>query len=227
MPQLAEWWPAKVAARARKTPEQAGFVAASTLVYASALSTQPPSPRDDLVRILWTADEIALRIRELAASLCEDLNGVDEPLIVGVLTGSVFFVADLVRAMDRPVQLDFIAVSSYGEKSQSSGVVRLLKDLGRDISGKHVVLVEDIVDTGLTLAYLRESLLSRHPASLRICTLLDKAASRKVEVPVDYVGFDCPDAFVVGYGLDYAGRYRNLPDIGELAPEYYGESKPD
>jgi hypoxanthine phosphoribosyltransferase len=142
--------------------------------------------------------------------------------MVGVLRGAVIFMADLARAIKRPVAIDFMAVSSYGLSTSSTGVVRFLKDLDEDIEGKHVLIVEDIIDSGLTLKYLYDNLKSRKPASLKICTLLNKPSRRKVDVPVDYNGFDIPDYFVVGYGLDYAEKYRNLPFVGVLKPEAYG-----
>lgn len=142
-------------------------------------------------------------------------------MLVGVLKGALMFMVDLARALDRPVEMDFMAISSYGGSAQSSGVVRILKDLDRNISGRNILIVEDIVDTGLTLSYIRDNLLTREPASLRICTLLDKREARKADVPIDYVGFEIPNRFVVGYGLDYAEVYRNLLYIGILKPEKY------
>jgi hypoxanthine phosphoribosyltransferase len=179
---------------------------------------RPRSAAAGVQRVVWTAAAIAARVQALAGEITRDYAGRDL-LCVGVLQGSVFFLADLVRALDVPLTTDFMAVSSYGSGVRSSGVVRILKDLQQDIEGRHVLLIEDIVDTGLTLRYLREQLLLRRPASLRICTLLDKVAARREQVAVDYVGFACPDEFLVGYGLDYAGRYRNLPYIGVLDPQ--------
>jgi len=140
---------------------------------------------------------------------------------VGVLKGCAMFMMDLVRAIPMPLAFDFIAVASYGETTKSSGVVRMLKDLDVDLAGRHVLIVEDIIDSGLTLAYLRSQLLRRGPASLRICTLLNKPDRRTADVSVDYLGFDIPNEFVVGYGLDYAELYRNLPYVGVLKPEIY------
>jgi hypoxanthine phosphoribosyltransferase len=180
----------------------------------------------DLQEILWSEADLQARVRALGAEIARDFPNRApgrEILVVGVLTGSVLFCADLVRAIDVHAQLDFIAVSSYGDRTSSSGVVRLIKDLDRDISGRDVILVEDIVDTGLTLNYLLETLHARQPASLSVCALLDKSAARRCEVPLRYVGFNCPDAFVVGYGLDYAGRYRNLPCIGILNRSIYSD----
>jgi hypoxanthine phosphoribosyltransferase len=141
--------------------------------------------------------------------------------MVGVLRGCVMFMVDLARAIDLPLALDFIAISSYGQSTESSGVVRLLKDLDTDINQRHVLIVEDIIDSGLTLAYLRQLLADRNPASLQICTLLNKPSRRSAEVPVEYIGFDIPNEFVVGYGLDYSERYRNLSYIGILKSEVY------
>lgn len=176
------------------------------------------SLRDHLTEVLFTREQLAARVAELGARLARDYRGKD-PLFVGILTGSFPFIADLVRAIDMPLEVDFMAVSSYGKGTKSSGVVKILKDLDRSMQGRHVVLVEDIVDSGLTLKYLMENLATRHPASLSICTLLDKKDARKEPVEVRYAGFDCPNAFVVGYGLDYAGHYRNLPYIGVLSPD--------
>lgn len=179
-----------------------------------------PAGYDDLDRVLYSRCDIQRRVAEIAA----DIAKTPEPrLVVGVLTGAAIFAADLVRELGGATQLDFIAVSSYGDATQSSGHVRLIKDLSRSIEGYHVILAEDIVDTGLTMAYLRDSLGARSPASLQLCTLLDKREARKVEIQVDHTGFACPDEFVVGYGMDYAGWYRNLPEIGVLKASIYSE----
>ncbi len=174
--------------------------------------------RSHLSGILFTRDEIDAKVQELGARLTREYRDRD-PLFVGILTGSFPFIADLVRSIDIPLEVDFMAVSSYGKGTKSSGVVKILKDLDRSIEGRHVVLVEDIVDSGLTLKYLIENLATRHPASISICTLLDKTDARKEPVEIRYAGFECPNEFVVGYGLDYAGRYRNLPYIGVLSPD--------
>ena len=175
----------------------------------------------DLDKVLITADELQARIRELAAQI--DADYADrELLLVGVLKGAVMVMADLARAIHLPVQMDWMAVSSYGSGTKSSGVVRILKDLDADITGRHVLVVEDIVDSGLTLSWLVGNLQSRHPASLAICAMLRKPAALRTEVDVAYTGFDIGNEFVVGYGLDYAQRYRNLPFIGTLAPHVYG-----
>ncbi len=169
---------------------------------------------------LFSEEQIRVKVRELAEQLVADYRG-KQPLVVGILNGCVPFLSDLVRAMDEPLEVDFISCSSYGRSTKSSGVVRLLKDLDQPIEGRHVLLVEDIIDTGLTLKYLVENLATRKPASIEICALLDKGDARTEAVDVRYTGFACPNRFVVGYGLDYAGLYRNLPYIGVLKPEIY------
>lgn len=171
-------------------------------------------------RILIPASAIARRVDELAATISLDYDG-REVLAVGILKGSTIFLADLVRALDLPVTMDFVAISSYGASTTSSGVVRILKDLDDNIGGRHILIIEDVVDTGLTLNYLLENLRTRGPASVRICALLDKPSRRKVPVPIDYLGFTIPDEFVVGYGLDYNQRYRNLRDVCVLKKEIY------
>lgn len=173
-----------------------------------------------LKEVLISEDRLKERIGELAAQIDADYAGRDL-LMVGVLKGAVMVMADLVRAMHLPVQMDWMAVSSYGSGTKSSGVVRILKDLDTDITGRHVLIVEDIVDSGLTLSWLAGNLRSREPASLEVCAMLRKPAAVKTMVEVAYIGFDIADEFVVGYGLDYAQRYRNLPFIGTLAPEVY------
>lgn len=176
----------------------------------------------DLSELLFSEQAIQTRVQQLGREIAQDFSG-DSLLVVGVLTGAAIFAADLLRQLEVDAELDFIAVSSYGNATQSSGQVRLIKDLGASVEGRHVLLVEDIVDTGLTMSYLRETLRARGPASLRLCTMLDKVEARKMEIEVDYVGFRCPNAFVVGYGLDYAGRYRNLKEIGVLKPAVYSK----
>jgi hypoxanthine phosphoribosyltransferase len=177
----------------------------------------------DLKDVLIPADRLQARVAELAAQIDADYAG-RELLLVGVLKGAVMVMADLARAMRLPVEMDWMAVSSYGSGTRSSGVVRILKDLDADISGKHVLVVEDIVDSGLTLSWLVGNLRSRGPASVQICVMLRKPAAARMDVEVAYTGFDIADEFVVGYGLDYAERYRNLPFIGTLAPHVYGRS---
>lgn len=176
-----------------------------------------PTPGTDEmpIDVLLSTEAIQVRVAALAAALDRDYAG-RTPVLCGVLTGAAIFLADLVRQMHGPVEVDFIAVSSYGAGTHSSGVVRLLKDLNAEVTGRDLVIVEDIVDSGLTLAYLRELFFAREPASLRTCVLLDKKDRRETDVPLDYVGFEIPDAFVVGYGLDYAGLYRQLPYVGVL-----------
>ena len=176
---------------------------------------------DDIAEVVVAEEQIRERTAELAKQVAADYAEVDGLLLVGVLKGAFVFMADFARALDRPVELEFMAVSSYGTRSTSSGVVRILKDLDRDISGRHVLVVEDIVDSGLTLSWLLKYLASRGPASVEVVALLRKPDAVKVEVPVKYVGFDIPNAFVVGYGLDYAERYRELPYVGLLKPEVY------
>lgn len=175
---------------------------------------------DEISEVLVTAEAIARKVRELGAEISRDYQD-RELTVIGILKGAVPFMADLIREITVPLRYDFMAVSSYGASTKSSGVVQILKDLDQDISGQHVLIVEDIVDTGLTLNYLKDNLLSRHPASLRVCTLLDKPSRREVEINPDYNGFSIPDRFVVGYGLDYSERFRQLPFIGVLKPEVY------
>jgi hypoxanthine phosphoribosyltransferase len=176
---------------------------------------------DDIDAVVVSAEQITDRITQLAKEIDEDY--VDrEPLLVGVLKGAAMFMSDLARALERPSTMEFMAVSSYGSGTQSSGVVRILKDLDRDISREHVLIVEDIIDSGLTLSWLLKNLKSRNPASIAIVTLLRKPEAVKVDVDVKYVGFDIPPEFVVGYGLDYNERYRDLPYIGRLKPAVYG-----
>jgi hypoxanthine phosphoribosyltransferase len=177
---------------------------------------------DDIASVLITEQDIHAKVDALAKQIAADRPAGDSDLLlVGVLKGAVMFMTDLARALPVPVQLEFMAVSSYGSATSSSGVVRILKDLDRDIAGRDVLIVEDIIDSGLTLSWLRKNLMARNPASLQVCTLLRKPDAVKVDVPVRYVGFDIPNEFVVGYGLDFAERYRDLPYIGTLKPEVY------
>ena len=175
---------------------------------------------DDLTEVLITEQQINDKIAELSRRIERDYAG-ERVLLVAVLKGAVMVMADLARELRMHVEVDFMAVSSYGLSTQSSGVVRILKDLDTDLSGRHVIIVEDIIDSGLTLAWLRTNLVSRSPASLEILALLRKPDAAKVEVDVKYFGFDIPNEFVVGYGLDYAEKYRNLRGIGVLAPHVY------
>jgi hypoxanthine phosphoribosyltransferase len=171
--------------------------------------------------ILVPAEDLSRRVRELAEEVSRDYAGKNL-LLIGVLKGAVFFLSDLMRHIDIPVEVDFMAVASYGSATKTSGVVRILKDLDAAIEGRDVLIVEDIVDSGLTLRYLRDYLLAQRPASLRIVALLDKEVERSDGVPIDYTGFRIPDRFVVGYGLDYAERYRNLPYVGVIKPAILG-----
>jgi hypoxanthine phosphoribosyltransferase len=174
----------------------------------------------EIERVLISEEQIAAKVAELAAAVDAEYAG-KEILLVGVLKGAVMFMADFARALRTPVSLEFMAVSSYGSATSSSGVVRILKDLDRDVVGKHVLVVEDIIDSGLTLSWLLRNIRSRGPASVAVVALLRKPEALKVEVPVNHIGFDIPSEFVVGYGLDYAERYRDLPFVGLLRPEVY------
>ena len=174
----------------------------------------------DVEEVLITSKEIEDKVREIGGRITEDYRG-EKPLLIGVLRGAVVVMSDLMRNIDLRCELDFMDISSYGSGTSSSGVVRILKDLEEDITDRHVLIVEDIIDTGLTISYLMRSLLARKPASLEICALLSKPSRRRVKLAVRYLGFEVPDEFVVGYGLDYAGAYRNLPDICVLKPEVF------
>lgn len=175
----------------------------------------------DVERVLFSEEELKNRVAEIAAQIDKDYEG-KQPLLVSVLRGSFVFMADLVRQIHLPCTVDFMAVSSYGAGTSSSGQVKIIKDLSEQIEGKDLIVVEDILDSGNTLSYLLKILEHRHPASIRLCTLLDKPDRRVKPVEVHYSGFTIPDAFVVGYGLDYAEKYRNLPYIGILKPQVYG-----
>jgi hypoxanthine phosphoribosyltransferase len=182
---------------------------------------------DDIGEVLLSEDQIAAKVTELGARISADYAGRPVTL-VSVLKGSLPFMADLMRAIDLPLRIDLMEVSSYGgNATESSGLVRILKDLSATIENEDVLIVEDIIDTGLTLNYLVRYLRGKNPATLRICTLLDKPARRLVEIPVDYIGFEIPDQFVVGYGLDYGELYRNLRFVGVLKPEVYGAGGPE
>lgn len=176
---------------------------------------------DDVEEVLIPEEVLRDRIRELGRRIDHEYDS-REPLLVGILTGAFVFVSDLLRAITIPCHVDFMATSSYGSSTESSGIVRILKDINQSIEGRHVLIVDDIIDTGLTMDYLLETLKARYPASLRVCALLDKTPRRLRAVPIDFRGFEIPDKFVIGYGLDYAGRYRNLPFVGVLKPELYG-----
>ncbi|WP_192830308.1 hypoxanthine phosphoribosyltransferase [Mycolicibacterium llatzerense] len=178
----------------------------------------------DIKSVLLSQEQVQARIGEMAALIAEDYradSGDQDLLLITVLKGAVMFVTDLARAIPLPTQLEFMAVSSYGSSTSSSGVVRILKDLDRDISGRDVLIVEDIIDSGLTLSWLLRNLATRGPRSLRVCTLLRKPDAMRADIDVAHIGFDIPDEFVVGYGLDYDERYRDLPYIGTLDPKVY------
>ena len=179
----------------------------------------------DVEEVLLTGEQVQARVAELGAQLAADYEGRD-PVLVSVLKGSIIFLADLVRAMPIPLSIDLMEVSSYGASTESSGQVRILKDLSTPIDGREVIVVEDIIDTGLTLNYLLRYLHDKGPASIRICCLLDKPARRLAPIEIDYRGFTIADRFVIGYGLDYGERYRNLPYIGVLRPSVYGAAPP-
>jgi hypoxanthine phosphoribosyltransferase len=174
----------------------------------------------DVKEVLISSEKIEAKVREIGGRITEDYRG-EKPLLIGILRGAVVVMSDLMRNIDLQCELDFMDISSYGTGTSSSGVVRILKDLEEDITDRHVLIVEDIIDTGLTLSYLLRSLQARKPASLEICALLSKPSRRRAELDVRYLGFEVPDEFVVGYGLDYAGAYRNLPDICVLKPEIF------
>lgn len=174
----------------------------------------------DIAEILISAEELQNKVAELGRQISEDYRGRDL-LLICLLRGAVVFLSDLIRAIDIPLEMDFIAISSYGNSTRSSGVVRLVMDLKSNITDRNVLIVEDIVDTGRTLAYILDNLRTRRPADVKVCALLSKPSRREVPVKLDYLGFEIPDKFVVGYGLDYAEGYRNLPFIGVLKPELY------
>jgi hypoxanthine phosphoribosyltransferase len=200
------------------------LVARAITWHAVDVPEQPELYPGDIKSVLLSSEEIQTRIAELGALVGEDYRGAigtEDLLLVTVLKGAVMFVTDLSRAIPLPTQLEFMAVTSYGSSTSSSGVVRILKDLDRDISNRDVLIVEDIVDSGLTLSWLLRNLAARHPRSLRVCALLRKPDAVRADVEISYVGFDIPNEFVVGYGLDYAERYRDLPYIGTLDPKVY------
>ena len=177
---------------------------------------------EDIERICFSADEIRTRVQELGAEIARDYKDASETVYcVGILKGAAVFFTDLVRAIDRPVAFDFMIVSSYGDATTSSGQVKLLKDLDFSIEGKHVIIVEDIIDSGTTMHYLKQMLKGRHPKSIKICAFLSKPSRRVAPVEIDYLGYEVPDEFLVGYGLDYAEKYRNLPYIGVLKRSVY------
>lgn len=177
--------------------------------------------RNDIQEVLFSEQQLADKVAELGARISADYEDKN-PLVVSVLKGSYVFMADLTRKITIPCNVDFMAVSSYGAGTKTTGEVQIIKDVGSKIDGRHLIIVEDILDSGVTLSFLMKILKARGAASIRLCTLLSKPERRKVDVPVDYLGFEIPDAFVVGYGLDYAEKYRNLPYIGILKPSVYG-----
>jgi hypoxanthine phosphoribosyltransferase len=185
------------------------------------MSTLWPNLEDDVDHILIDQDQLQARIQQLAREIELDYQEVEDLLLICVLKGGYIFLSDLSRALKRPHELDFMGVSSYGARTNSSGAVQIIMDLKQPIAGRHVLIVEDIIDSGRTLDYLYRNLVARLPASLRICSLLSKPSRREVDVPVDYVGFNIPDKFVVGYGLDFAEKYRNLPYIAVLKPSVF------
>ena len=185
------------------------------------LSSEVRPSEHDIESVLLSAEQIQVRVAELGAQISRDYEGKD-PVLIGVLVGAAVFTADLLRYITIPCFLDFVAISSYGKESRSSGVVRIIKDLDESVESRHVVIEEDIVDTGLTLNYLLESMRHRNVATVKSAALLDKPSRRLTNVHVDYPGFEVPDEFVVGYGLDFAQRYRNFPYVGILRPEVYG-----
>ena len=179
---------------------------------------------DDIAEVLFTEQEIADRVREMGGAITRDYADAASDggiVLVSVLRGAAIFMADLARKIELPLEMDYMAISSYGNGTKSSGVVRILKDLSSEIEGRHVIVAEDILDSGLTLKYLLKNLSSRNPASLEVATLLRKQTLAQAKIDCRYVGFECPDEFIVGYGLDFAERYRNLPYIGILKPELY------
>lgn len=178
--------------------------------------------KEDLQEVLFSEEVLSSKVKELAKRISKDYKGKDL-VVVGILKGSVVFAAELIKNITIPCEIDFMSVSSYGNSTETSGIVKILKDLDQNIEGKHVLIVEDIVDTGVTLNYLLKYLKARKASGIEIVALLNKQARRKVEIDVKYIGFEVPDAFIVGYGIDYAEKYRNLPCIGILKPEIYKE----
>jgi hypoxanthine phosphoribosyltransferase len=188
---------------------------------------QKENLRNHVASVLIDEKRLQKRVGELAQQITKEFEDIEKPMLLCVLKGAFVFLSDLTRLLKMPHEVDFMAISSYGSSTTSSGAVRIVLDLTEDISGRHILIVEDIIDSGRTLDYMRRNLLARSPASLRICTLLNKPSRRTVDVPVDYIGFDIPDEFVVGYGLDFAQLYRNFPFIAVLKPEVFGGAPPD
>ena len=190
---------------------------------ASGGSVRKAFVHNDIQEVLFTQEDLARRVGEIGAAITRDYASAagDGIVLVSVLRGAAIYMADLARAIELPIEMDYMAISSYGNGAKSSGVVRILKDLTSEIEGRHVIVAEDILDSGLTLKYLLKNLSSRNPASIAVATLLRKKTEAQADIDCRYVGFECPDEFIVGYGLDYAERYRNLPYIGILKPELY------
>ena len=185
-----------------------------------------PELTNGIRQVLYTQEQIRGRVAELGQSISRDYAGRN-PLVIGVLKGVLFFMADLLRELTVPAEVDFMAVSSYSPEAREHGMVRLMKDLETPIGGRHILFIEDVIDTGLTLNYLLQNLRARRPASLEVCVLFDKSSSRLLDIPIKYKGFDLPPYFVVGYGLDFREKYRNLPFVGLLSPEVFQNSKKD
>lgn len=183
-----------------------------------------PELTNGIRQVLYTQEQIRERVSELGQAISQDYAGRN-PLVIGVLKGVLFFMADLLRELTIPAEVDFIAVSSYSREAREHGMVRLMKDLETSISGRHVLFIEDVIDTGLTLNYLLQNLRARKPASLEVCVLFDKSSSRLLDIPIKYKGFDLPPYFVVGYGLDFREKYRNLPFVGLLSPDVFQNTK--
>ena len=192
------------------------------------MSAEPPGDHPELTngirKILYTQEQIQQRVTELGQAISRDYAG-HNPIMVGVLKGVVFFMADLLRELTIPAEVDFIAVSSYSPEARDHGMVRLVKDLETPINGRHILFVEDVIDSGFTLNYLLQNLRARRPASLEVCVLFDKSSNRLLDIPIKYKGFDLPPYFVVGYGLDFREKYRNLPFVGLLSPDVFQNAK--
>ena len=192
------------------------------------MSAEPPGDHPELTngirKILYTQEQIQQRVTELGQAISRDYAG-HNPIMVGVLKGVVFFMAELLRELTIPAEVDFIAVSSYSPEARDHGMVRLVKDLETPINGRHILFVEDVIDSGFTLNYLLQNLRARRPASLEVCVLFDKSSNRLLDIPIKYKGFDLPPYFVVGYGLDFREKYRNLPFVGLLSPDVFQNAK--
>jgi hypoxanthine phosphoribosyltransferase len=201
-----------------------GLMPRKKLRMNSELPGLHPELTGGIRQVLFTQEQIQERVVELGAAISRDYAGRN-PLVIGVLKGVLFFMADLLRELTVPAEVDFMAVTSYSSEAREHGMVRLMKDLEAPISGRHVLFIEDVIDTGLTLNYLLQNLRARQPASLEVCVLFDKSSSRLLDIPIKYKGFDLPPYFVVGYGLDFREKYRNLPFVGLLSPEVFQNKK--